>query len=137
IDLEVRKEAAGYTLWGAGRGLLAHFDAQGQLTSQTTPVGDINYTWIDGDGDGRAEEPASITAPGGRTATFSYAGGKLKTIAASAGTTTLNYTGADLTSITLPGGALYQYAYDTKHRLTSLTDATAATTQIEYDADGL
>jgi YD repeat-containing protein len=110
-------------------------NAAGLVTRLTTPLG--NSTNLAYDSMGRRR---SVTEPGGAASsvTFDERGlPKSATLAVNGATSSLtrNEFGS-VTSATLPGGRVWQRAYDAQGRLTSSTDPAGATTTFTRDARG-
>ncbi|MCB2186250.1 MAG: hypothetical protein KQJ78_07520 [Deltaproteobacteria bacterium] len=110
--------------------IIYNFNAAGQLTSITDPVGhNVALTYTSG-------KLTRLTDTGGRQANLTYSGSRLTGITAPGYTAAFAYSGSqDLTRLTLPGGASYQFAYDGSHRLVRLTDRRGHTALTQrYDA---
>jgi hypothetical protein len=98
------------------------FNSLGVETKHTSPdsLQSTNYSYVDAEGDGKADELSTVTTPDGAVTTFTYSSGKLSTINTSGGrayTFTMDGSG-DLTKIVRPDSSIYTLSYDTNKRLT-------------------
>ncbi|HWC48915.1 MAG TPA: RHS repeat-associated core domain-containing protein [Solirubrobacterales bacterium] len=80
----------------------------------------------------------TVTDPAGRQLTFAYnAGGQVESVTDPMGhVVKYAYTSGNLISVTLPGETTprWQFAYDTSHRITQITDGRGGKTTNEYDS---
>jgi RHS repeat-associated protein len=109
------------------------FNEEGRLINETDRNG--NTTSFTYNGLGQLE---TVTDPAGRKLTFAYNGeGEVESVKDPMGhTVKYTYEGGNLASVTLPGESKpnWQFKYDSKHRLTSITDGREGKTTIEYDS---
>jgi RHS repeat-associated protein len=109
------------------------FNEEGRLVGKTDRNG--NTTSFSYNEAGRLE---TVTDPAGRTLKFAYNGeGEVESVKDPLGhTVKYAYEGGNLTGVTLPGESKprWQFKYDSKHRLTSVTDGREGKTAIEYDS---
>jgi RHS repeat-associated protein len=94
------------------------FNSNGYETSWTSADGQqtLQYRY---DGSNRL---SGVTAIDGGLSTFTYSGSLLSTIqTVNNRTTTLAFTGTNLTSITNPDGGVHTFSYDSNHRATGET----------------
>jgi hypothetical protein len=123
-------------------GVVSNFSTLGLLTSIVdTNSNTVSYSYADRNGNGIADELASITDPFGRVTTISHSSGKVSSIAHFSGrTTTLSISSGKLTSYTLtdPDGSgslaapVFSFGY-TSNDLTSRTNAVSNVTSYSFN----
>lgn len=130
-DVLTGSPSGSYTLVRADRSEL-HFSGSGRLESVTDRNG--NETGISYDEAGRL---SAIEDPAGRQLVFAYnLGGQVESVEDPMGyLVKYTYESGHLASVTLPGAVSprWQFKYDAKHRLTTITDGRGGKTTNEYD----
>lgn len=110
------------------------YDAAGNPTTVTDPLGDVRTTAFDGD-----NRRTAVTDPTGAVTTYTYdADSRLTGVTApDGGSTTYGYdTVGNLTTRTDADTHVTTYTYDAVHRLTGITDPLTHAVGYTYDADG-
>ena len=110
------------------------YDAAGNPTSETDPLGGVTQTAYDNVGN-----VSSVTDPAQRMTTYGYDSlGRLTSVTgADGGKTSYGYDSVgNLIQRTDPNSHATAYGYDAVGRLTSVTDPLNRKTGYEYDADG-
>lgn len=115
------KTSTGYVLTAPDQHTLV-FNTAGRLTAMRDPAGvglTFGYT---------GDELTSAMDAGGRTTTLAYSGAHLSAVTLPGlGTVSYGYTGGLLTSVTGLNGKATTYVYDTASRLATVTDALGKT----------
>ncbi len=114
-------------------GTVHQFNAAGLEVSRSDRNG--NTFTFDYDGSARL---TSVTDPVGNMTTLDYTGARLSSITGPAGRVTqFQHDGnGNLTAITDPDGSQRGFSYDARHRMRSHTDKRGGLTRYEYDANG-
>ncbi|MBI4354932.1 MAG: hypothetical protein HY597_00595 [Candidatus Omnitrophica bacterium] len=137
----LRRLADGTFTLRTKHGTVSTFDDQGLLQSITDRNNNATtYAYTDANGDGRAEELATITDPTGAVTTFGYTvDGFLDQVTDPAGRTTqfaVDPATAELRAITAPDLGVTQFAYDARRLLQTRTDPGNVVTAYDFDEFG-
>ncbi|MGQ4516675.1 DUF6531 domain-containing protein [Streptomyces sp. DW26H14] len=130
-------EAAGVTTYtnSLGAQSLHRYNAEGKVTEESDPLGNVTRTQWDAFGD----QPLSRTDPLGRTTRYEYdAQGSPSAVILPDGTSAhaaYNELGLPV-EVTEPGGAVWQYTYDAHGNQLAETDPLGAVTTRTYDKHG-
>jgi RHS repeat-associated protein len=125
-----RNSSTGTWTFVRRKALTMTFGSGGQLLSEADRNGNTVNLGYDSSGN-----LATVTAPGGRTLTFTWAAGHLATVTDSAGRqVSFGYDAAqNLTTVTNVNGKIGRLGYDSGHNLTTLTTYGGSTTTNSYD----
>lgn len=107
------------------------FNSEGQLVKETDRDGNSNtFTY------NTEKQLETVTGPAGRTLKFAYdAGGQVESVTDPMGhVIKYTYTSGNLTSVTIEGKVRWEFAYESPHLLTKLTDGRGHVTTMEYEA---
>lgn len=150
VNATLVKQADGSWLFERAGATRFVFSPAGQLVSVGDLSGNLSTLAYDAAGD-----LVSVTEPSGRQVTFTWSAGRIVTAAGPSATlvdggvpvpvvVSYGYDAAgDLTSVTLPGGAVWTFGYDDAHRMVTVREprhhtlgAAAPVVENHYDASG-
>jgi RHS repeat-associated protein len=111
-------QSGGTYTYSTPSGMTWTFNSSGYQTQWTSPDGQSVWQYSCNG----SNQLTGITAPDGTVSTITYSSGLAQTIAVGGvRTTSLAYSGSNLTQITNPDGGTHTFAYDGNHHLTSET----------------
>lgn len=133
--------------WSFEYGQSLKLDPSGQSATVTNADGStVTFTntegawhapaWVQATLSQNGEGVFTYTLPNQRALTFSSSGVLQKITDRNGNTTTLAYTGSQLTSVTDPAGRKLSFSYNTGGTVSSITDPAGHAEKFEYDSSG-